>query len=79
MGILTLQRLAVTSRPTKFNIKEFQVLHNECIYGFQKPIPVAARWFEPRRWHGCLSLESVVSCQVEVSAKGPIPLPDESH
>jgi hypothetical protein len=41
------------------------------------PIPVAARskacWdygFESRRGHGCLSLVSVVCCQVEVSATG---------
>ena len=27
-------------------------------------------WFESRREHGCLSLVSVVCCQVEVSAMG---------
>ena len=26
--------------------------------------------FESRRWHGCLSLVSVVCCQVEVTASG---------
>jgi len=49
-----------------------------------KPVPVAARskayicgrsggWdhgFESHRWHGCLSVVSVVCCQVEVSATG---------
>jgi hypothetical protein len=27
-------------------------------------------WFESRRWHGFLSLMSIVCCQVEVSAPG---------
>ena len=36
-------------------------------------IPLLACWdcgFRSRRGHGCLSLESVVFCQVEVSASG---------
>ena len=43
----------------------------------REPIQVAMRskacwdyWFESRRGHGCLSLMSVVCCQVEVSAAG---------
>jgi len=36
----------------------------------QRPLACWDCGFETRRGHGCLSLESVVFCQVEVSASG---------
>jgi hypothetical protein len=52
-------------------------LSNRAVKGL-RPFAYWDCGFESRRWHGCLSLLNVVSCQVEVSVSGPIPHPEES-
>jgi hypothetical protein len=50
------------------------------VYGVGlRPVACWECVFESRRGHGCLSLVTVVCCQVGVSATGPIPRPEESY
>jgi hypothetical protein len=74
----------LTARHGKIQWVQFLYFFFSWYYGYVRTIPVAARskawglrplvfWdfgFESRRGHGCLSLVSVVCCQVEVSASG---------